>query len=94
MAKVHQGKFANDKATFEVSQVLYGDLTGSGQEQAVVVASCTPQVARIRVLRTALSMSLESRMANVPCWPPLPWAAVEFHGKGDRAKATRPTCAF
>jgi hypothetical protein len=43
--KVHQGKFANDKATFEVSQVLYGDLTGSGQEEAVVVASCTPQAA-------------------------------------------------
>jgi hypothetical protein len=42
--KVHEGKFANGKATFEVSQVLYGDLTGSGQEQAVVVASCTPQV--------------------------------------------------
>jgi hypothetical protein len=42
--RVHQGKFANDKATFEVSQVLYGDFTGSGQEQAVVVASCTPQV--------------------------------------------------
>jgi hypothetical protein len=44
MVKVHQGKFANDKATFEVSQVMYGDLTGSGQEQAVVVASCIPQV--------------------------------------------------
>jgi hypothetical protein len=44
MVKIHQGKFANDKATFEVSQVLYDDLTGSGQEQAVIVASCTPQM--------------------------------------------------
>ena len=42
--RVHQGRFANDKATFEVSQVLCGDLTGSGQEQAVIVASCSPKV--------------------------------------------------
>jgi len=41
---VHQGKFANRQATFEVSRVLYGDLTGAGQEEAVVVSSCTPQV--------------------------------------------------
>src|SRR5713226_7277917 len=45
MVRVHQGKFANEKATFEVSQVLYGNLTDSGQEQAVVVAGCTPQAA-------------------------------------------------
>jgi len=44
MVKAHQGKFANDQATFKVSQVMYGDLTGSGHEQAVVVASCTPLV--------------------------------------------------
>lgn len=43
MVKVHQGKAANEKATFEVSQVLYGKLTDSVQEQAVVVASCTPR---------------------------------------------------
>lgn len=42
--KVHQGKFANDKATFEVSQVLYGSFTGSGQERAVVVTTCSPKV--------------------------------------------------
>jgi len=42
--KVHQGKFANKEATFEVSRVLYGNLTGAGQEEALVVASCTPQV--------------------------------------------------
>jgi hypothetical protein len=44
MVKVHQGKFANKAATFEVSRVLYGSLTGAGQEEALVVASCTPQV--------------------------------------------------
>jgi len=43
--KVHEGKFADEKATFEVSQVLYGNVTDSDQEQAVVVASCTPQLA-------------------------------------------------
>lgn len=43
VAKVHQGKVANEKATFEVSEVLYGKLTDSVQEQAVVVASCTPR---------------------------------------------------
>ncbi len=42
--KVHQGKFANEKATFEVSQVLYGSFTGSEEEQAVVVTSCSPKV--------------------------------------------------
>jgi TonB family protein len=42
--RVHQGKFASEKDKFEVSQVLYGDLTSSGQEEAVVVASCGPQV--------------------------------------------------
>jgi hypothetical protein len=42
--KVHQGKFANEKATFEVSQVLYASFMGAGQEQAVVVASCSPKV--------------------------------------------------
>jgi len=42
--KVHQGKFANEKDKFEVSQILYGNLTESSREQAVVVASCGPQV--------------------------------------------------
>lgn len=44
LVNVHEGKFINAQATFEVSRVLYGDVTGSGQEEAVVVASCTPQV--------------------------------------------------
>lgn len=44
VVKVHEGKFANKEATFEVSRVLYGDITGAGQEQAVVVASCIPAV--------------------------------------------------
>jgi TonB family protein len=42
--RVRQGKFADEKNKFEISQVLYGSLTGSGQEEAVVVASCGPQV--------------------------------------------------
>jgi hypothetical protein len=42
--KIHQGKFTNEKAAFEVSQVLYGNFTGSGQDEAVVVTSCSPTV--------------------------------------------------
>ncbi len=42
--RVHQGRFANQKASFEVSRVLYADLTAGGQEEAVVVANCIPAV--------------------------------------------------
>jgi cyanophycinase len=44
VVKIHDGRFANKQGTFEVSRVLYGDLTGEGQEEAVVVANCTPTV--------------------------------------------------
>jgi len=43
IVKVHQGKFSNKQASFEVSHVLYGKLTDAGHEEAVVVASCIPQ---------------------------------------------------
>jgi hypothetical protein len=38
---IRNGRFENDRGRFEISQVLYGDVTGKG-EQAVVVASCAP----------------------------------------------------
>lgn len=43
VVKVHQGRAANKKATFEVSQVLYGNLANESGEDAAVVASCIPQ---------------------------------------------------
>jgi hypothetical protein len=43
--KVHEGRFANDQATFQVAKVMYANLTGPREEQAVVVVSCAPKVA-------------------------------------------------
>jgi len=41
-ATVRNGEFRNNEASFEVSKVMYGDLTDEGVQQAVVVAACSP----------------------------------------------------